>query len=315
MKSRTWPVCVLLSFFLPGMGSSQDHRSPIIDVHMHPFGAALNPDGTPQPIVCVNDILDCQNPPSAYITNEAVLSGTIEYMDRYNIVLGVLSGGGRQAAWREAEPERFLFGFSVNVRNGRPHPDSARAAVERGEYQLLGELGSQYQGLPPNDPLLEPYWALAEDLDIPVLIHALGIGGRRGQFRADLGQPLFLEDVLQAHPNLRLQVENAGYPFIDEMIAILYMYPNVYVDLSTITWIITREEFHDYLRRLIRAGYGERVMFGSDQMSWPETIGMAVEAIESAEFLTQAQKRDIFFNNAVRFYRLDPEELLAGPVR
>jgi hypothetical protein len=45
-------------------------------------------------------------------------------------------------------------------------------------------------------------------------------------------------------------------------------------------------------------------MFGSDQMWWPETIGMAIEAIESAEFLTAEQKRDIFYNNAVRFLRL-----------
>jgi predicted TIM-barrel fold metal-dependent hydrolase len=240
------------------------------------------------------------------------LSGTIEYMDRHNIVLGVLSGGARQQAWREAEPDRFLFGLDVNPSIGQPHPDSARASIQSGAFQLFGELGPQYRGLPPNDPLVEPYWALAEELDIPVFIHTLGIGGRRGRFRSDLGRPLLLEDVLKAHPNLRLQVENAGYPFIDEMIAILYMYPNVYVDLSTITWIITREEFHNYLRRLVRAGYGHRLMFGSDQMSWPETIAMAVEAIDSAEFLTEAQKEDIFFNNAVRFYRLDPEGLRSG---
>lgn len=46
-------------------------------------------------------------------------------------------------------------------------------------------------------------------------------------------------------------------------------------------------------------------MFGSDQMHWPETIGRAVDAIESAEFLTAEQKRDIFYNNAARFLRLD----------
>jgi len=46
------------------------------------------------------------------------------------------------------------------------------------------------------------------------------------------------------------------------------------------------------------------LMFGSDQMVWPETIGMAIEAIESAEFLTAEQKRDVFYNNAVRFLKL-----------
>jgi hypothetical protein len=46
-------------------------------------------------------------------------------------------------------------------------------------------------------------------------------------------------------------------------------------------------------------------MFGSDQMVWPDAIGRAVEGIESAAFLNEQQKRDIFYNNAVRFLRLE----------
>jgi predicted TIM-barrel fold metal-dependent hydrolase len=46
-------------------------------------------------------------------------------------------------------------------------------------------------------------------------------------------------------------------------------------------------------------------------MIWPEGIGMAIEGIESASFLTEEQKRDIFYNNAVRFLRLDQKKL--GP--
>ena len=63
------------------------------------------------------------------------------------------------------------------------------------------------------------------------------------------------------------------------------------------------------MRRLVRAGFVNRLMFGSDQMAWPETIGMAVDAIESADFLSPDQKCDIFFNNAVRFFRLDADAL------
>jgi hypothetical protein len=36
-------------------------------------------------------------------------------------------------------------------------------------------------------------------------------------------------------------------------------------------------------------------------MRWPEAIGWAVEAIEEAPFLSEEQKRDIFYHNAVRF--------------
>jgi predicted TIM-barrel fold metal-dependent hydrolase len=48
-------------------------------------------------------------------------------------------------------------------------------------------------------------------------------------------------------------------------------------------------------------------MFGSDNMYWPESIRLAVESIESADFLTPEQNRDIFYNNAAKFLRLAEE--------
>jgi predicted TIM-barrel fold metal-dependent hydrolase len=50
-------------------------------------------------------------------------------------------------------------------------------------------------------------------------------------------------------------------------------------------------------------------MFGSDQMIWPGIIEPAIKVIEDAPFLTSAQKRDIFYNNAARFLRLSKEEI------
>lgn len=56
-------------------------------------------------------------------------------------------------------------------------------------------------------------------------------------------------------------------------------------------------------------GFEKRIMFGSDQMTWPDAIGTAVEAIEKADFLSAEQKRDILYNNAARFLRLTPEQI------
>lgn len=50
-------------------------------------------------------------------------------------------------------------------------------------------------------------------------------------------------------------------------------------------------------------------MFGSDGVAFPEAISLAVDAIESTEFLTEQQKEDIFYNNAARFLRLSEEEI------
>lgn len=70
-------------------------------------------------------------------------------------------------------------------------------------------------------------------------------------------------------------------------------------DLAALDWISPRAEFHAYLGALVRAGMGKRILFGSDQMYWPEAIGMAVESVDAAPFLTSDDKRDIFHENAV----------------
>lgn len=87
------------------------------------------------------------------------------------------------------------------------------------------------------------------------------------------------------------------------------MYPQVYADLAAINWLRPREEFHEYLRALMRAGFGKRLMLGSDQMIWPEGIGLAIEGIESAQFLTADQKRDIFYNNGSEVFEIRRKEV------
>jgi predicted TIM-barrel fold metal-dependent hydrolase len=259
----------------------------------------------------VNDLVTCNNPPSQFATDGAVLKGTLDYMRRHNIVRASVSAyqGTHLRDWTQAAVGRFVTGLMVGDLAAAPAVESLRRAFQDKEHGFLGEITTQYRGLGPNDKRLDPYFAVAEEMDVPVLVHTLGIGARAPMFRVAAGDPVLLEDVLTAHPKLRIYVENGGYPFADRMIAMLYQYPRLHADLSTITWLIPREAFHDYLRRLVRAGFTERLMFGSDQMVWPETIGMAVEAIQPADFLTAEQKCDIFFNNAVRFFRLDAAAL------
>ena len=166
----------------------------------------------------------------------------------------------------------------------------------------------QYAGLTASDPRFEEYFAVAERLDVPVGIHT-GLGAPGSpytccpNFRVTLGKPSELEEMLVKHPKLPVYLMHAGYPYINETLAILYMYRHVYVDIAVLNWVIPREEFHNYLRALVRAGMAKRIMFGSDQMVWPEAISMAIEGVESAEFLSEEQKRDIFYNNAMRFFK------------
>jgi hypothetical protein len=53
-------------------------------------------------------------------------------------------------------------------------------------------------------------------------------------------------------------VENADFPYCDGMIAMMYQYPQLHADVSTLTWVIPRTASYDYLEAFVRAGLGKR---------------------------------------------------------
>ena len=195
-------------------------------------------------------------------------------------------------------------------------PEQIRSLVADGALDMLAEVTTQYAGIEPSDPRMEPFWALAEELDIPVGIH-VGTGppgviylGSNG-YRARAHSALSMEEVLVRHPHLRVYLMHAGYPMIDDLLALLYAHPQVHVGLGAIIFTQPRAAFYRYLSRITEAGFADRVMFGSDQMVWPGVLAYSVAMIGDAPFLTKAQKRDILYNNAARFLRLSEDQIAA----
>lgn len=313
MRTTNKSLSYLFSFmmYVGGLGFSTNQilaqeGQPIIDMHMHTGLFHPVPEGTPA--ICRPD--PCEGEGGATANSSENLKKTLALMKRHNVVKGFMSGADLSEVheWKKADPDRFIASPFILMANSS-NLEEIKKEYSSGQLNAMGEIGTQLNGIPPNDPSLEPYFQLAEELDLPVLIHTLGIGPYMPDFRSASGSPLLLEDVLIRHPNLRLFVENAGFPYRDEMIAMMYQYPQLYADVSTISWIIPRTAFYDYLETFIRAGLGKRIMFGSDQMVWPEKITAAIASIEQAPFLTPEQKRDIFYNNAARFLKLSKEEM------
>ena len=298
------PFILATTSILVFSGVLAEEVLPKIDMHLH--ARVVMPrtsNGDPIPLPCMPE--PCTRRPAIASDDGDILRLTLEIMERNNIVLGFLSDPLDQVyEWVEAAPDKFIASPSFLDPTSVDLND-LRREYEKGKIAGMGEIGSQYRGFAPNDSELDGIFALAAEFDVPTLIHTEGIAAASPDFRIADGHPELLQEVLETYPNLRLYMENAGYPFLDEAIALMYRYPNVYADLSTITWIVPRETFYNYLEGLMDAGLGKRLMFGSDQMHWPESIELAIDAIESAPVLSQEQKRDIFYNNAARFLRLE----------
>lgn len=201
---------------------------------------------------------------------------------------------------------------------GWPDPAWLEGEIAAGRVRALHEVGPSYLGLSPANPRFEPYWALAERYDIPVGIHTQRgppAGGRFSprsdpaccpDFDPEMGNPALLRPVLAKHPTLRIWLQHVGSgrgayaTFWPETLALLRDFPNVYVDLSITNSVMPLDQYEATLRRLIDAGFGDRIMFGSDNLP----IAPILDRLNGVSWLSGAQKQAILHGNAERFFRL-----------
>lgn len=333
---KTSTLCFAV-IFVTQILIAQKRPLPVIDMHLHALhandqGPALLSIGAPFRDLGINDpeddfrevfmkALKTKMWADHYITSpstdDSLKQMTLSALRRNN-VYAVTSGEIETVRkWKSEAPERIMssidWTFGLAGRTGLT-ADSLEKLFRSGEFKVFGEISIQYEGYSASDSAFEPYLAMAERLDIPVGIH-VGCGPPGApyifakNYRARLHSPLLLEEALLRHPKLRVYAMHAGWPMLDDMLATLYTHPQLYVDVGVICYMIPRKEFYFYLERLVNAGFGKRIMFGSDNMVWPQAIELGIEAINKAPFLSETQKRDILFNNAVRFLRLTPEQI------
>lgn len=290
-------VLAIAGVSLRGASAQNGSRPPVIDMHVH-----------------------------STTTTPADLARLASLNVRYLFLAGLQSD---LAVWSTVAPARYLPALIFPCAGGRapitgrpcfdttselPDMEWLRRELRTGRIRGFGELEAQYLGMSPDDERLEPYWRLAEEFDIPVGIH-MGPGPpgaaydsnpapfKSPKFRMAAGNPLLLEGVLLRHKRLRLFVMHAGWPRLEEMIALLYAHPNVYVDIAALQSpaITPRAGYLWYLQRLVDSGFADRIMFGSD---FPNQVESGIQAIVDATFLSAEQKADLLCGNAARFLRL-----------
>lgn len=273
---------LVVALLIPGVVSAQTGRLPVFDAHLHARDGVVT-----ERILCIPVTLygvvgpKCDHPLRAPLTDSGMVAATVAELERLN-VYGVISGHPLERVQRfvRKAPDRLRPGYQFSLGYDRYLTvEELRARLESGDYEVIGEIELQYDGISPAAARMDPYWELAEELDVPVAVHLgegyPGVPYDGDGYRVSLGHPFELEGVLVRHPALRLYVMHYGSPLVDEMIGILYAHPNVYIDVGGNLWPYPRE----YV------------------------------VIEEAPFLSEAEKRDILYNNAARFFRLSEEEI------
>lgn len=159
------------------------------------------------------------------------LKQLVEDMDRANIQCGLLVGAENSATGKihAQYPGRFFTFVTFDPTDGmRAVRKFERLVKDEGANGL--RLSALYNGVAANDRRYYPLYAKAAELDVPVRIYtAMNYANDRPY---DLGHPRYLDDVAVDFPELRIVAGLAGWPWVNEMVALLRRHPNLYVDTA-----------------------------------------------------------------------------------
>jgi hypothetical protein len=159
-------------------------------------------------------------------------------------------------------------------------------------------------GFPPSDPVWDPFYKLAIEAGVPVLLMCglTGIGqGMPGGMGVvlDDGHPRHVDRVAARYPELKILAGRPAWPWQDEMIAVLLHKGNIRYELHG--W--SPKYFTPALKKEIGGRLQDRVCFGWDwptltlerlEKDWRE-LGYAEEVYEKVFH----RNAEAFFPNAV----------------
>jgi uncharacterized protein len=296
----------LLIIFMPFLLLAQS-KAKIIDMHVHSYTQS--------------DFGERESPADHYgnkgsVSSEQHRKATMAAFKKWNIVKAVVSGNPESVAtWAADDNSQIIIKGMLMFAPDDYGMDSVKfeQLVLEKKIEVFGEIAPYYTGGTLSDDGWQPYLRICEKYDIPVAVHTGG-GEPRGTYswspkaRLKLGDPYLIEDVLVNYPNLRIYMMHAGgEDWPEHGLRLMAYYPQLYTDIAVMLWVEpnTQRFITEFLKNAKHAGYLNRVMFGSDQMIWPDAIERSIRFLNSLSFLTKQDKEDILYNNAAKFLRFN----------
>jgi predicted TIM-barrel fold metal-dependent hydrolase len=205
--------------------------------------------------------------------------------------------------WKRRAPEIFIPFFNPPERpmKGINTEKILKSAIEEDGIRGL-KLMNPFREKHLNDPVLLEAFELAEIHELIVLMHT-GYpppGTRKNVLT--YANPLKIEDIIQRFPELKIIIAHMGYPWVDVALSLAVQYPNIYVDISNLTYMMPKRLAKFLIRAKELIGT-DKILFGSDGFV-PEMIEMSVNYFEDIGFLSKNEIDKILGLNAKRLLHL-----------
>ncbi len=132
----------------------------------------------------------------------------------------------------DAFPDKLIGFCTVNPAESRGMAKEVREWVEEGGMRGVNLQPWAYK-LYAHDRVFYPLYETCVDLDIPVTIHtSVNFSLTRP---IDFGRPLYLDFVACDFPELKIVANHGGWPWVNEMVAVAWKHPNVYIETGAVS--------------------------------------------------------------------------------
>lgn len=190
-------------------------------------------------------------------------------------------------------PEKASEGFDVKEK-------IRKAIVEEGYKGFKVMLTFREKRL--NDQLIFPVLEAAHKYKLPIVMHC-GYpppGTRRNVLT--YSNPIYIDEFASSYSKANIIITHMGYPFIDIAIALAAQYPNVYLDLSNLAYMMPSRLKEMLLRAKEIIGV-HKILYGSDGNT-PEMMEIAVNYFDTSDFLPKEDLEKIMGLNAMKLLNL-----------
>jgi uncharacterized protein len=161
-----------------------------------------------------------------------------------------------------------------------------------------------YEPFYPADPKLAPAYALAEEFDVPVMIHSGDTYSPRGKIK--YSHPINVDEAAVDFPGVKFLICHLGNPWFRDCMEVVYKNDNVYADISGLVLGDFSDRFEEYMRRQLQEmmvwGMNPRkVLFGTD---WPISSMESYLKFVSELTLPMRDKQMLLYENAAKLFRI-----------
>lgn len=124
------------------------------------------------------------------------------------------------------------------------------------------KVGPIYDDFDPLDRVAVAFYRRVETLGLPLVIHQATTFAGPGARRLMYAQPLLVEKIALAAPELRIVIAHMGHPWYWDTVALMRKEPNVYADISALFY--RPWQFYNALLCAVEYDIDKKLLFGTD---------------------------------------------------